>query len=289
MSPKMVPRVTDGRDGEMSATRHHRLRPWVLALGGVIVLSLACASLEEKGVEKRHVGAGIGVGVGAAIGAVAGRNWESAAAGAAAGGALGYGVGWLVEQYQVRKTRDADEVAEQYGPPPESGPPKVDGYQTWMDPGAIRSGSEVGWISSFAIQIPPTSEVVVTEERALIDPDGNTISRRTYDYSKDVTANGEYQFELTIPIPESAPQGRYGFQTRLTVGDAEVGRLAGELQIAATEDGGRRVVAWIPSTGDEWPADRLAPFVMRRGAGASPQGLGLSSIEWTSSMAKENS
>jgi len=60
MSPKMVPRVTDGRDGEMSATRHHRLRPWVLALGGVIVLSLACASLEEKGVEKRHVGAGIG-------------------------------------------------------------------------------------------------------------------------------------------------------------------------------------------------------------------------------------
>jgi hypothetical protein len=214
----------------------------------LLLLPVSCATKSDVTADNRRAGAAMGAVVGAGIGAVAGGDLKAAAAGAAVGGAVGYGVGWLVEQYEVRKTRDAAEVANLYGAAPESGPPKIDGYRTWMDPDAIRTGTEVGWISTFAIQIPPESEVVVTEERALIDPDGNTISRRTYDYSKDVTANGEYQFELTIPIPESAPQGRYGFLTRLTVGDDEVGRLAGNLQIAGIVGGVRRVTVWAPTT-----------------------------------------
>jgi hypothetical protein len=75
--------------------------------------------------------------------------------------------------------------------------------------------------------------VTVREERAFVDPDGNTISRRVYDYSEDVTGTGGYEFELTIPIPETAPEGKYSYETVLTVDDGRGETLQGQFQIAA--------------------------------------------------------
>jgi len=83
----------------------------------------------------------------------------------------------------------------------------------------------------------------VVEERVFFDPDGNTISRRTYDYSHDVTGSGGYEFELTIPVPKNAPEGKYSYQTRLLVGDTEASRLDGSFQIAAGELPGAMIVA----------------------------------------------
>jgi hypothetical protein len=200
----------------------------------LIALTLSCATTEEgKSPDKKYVGAGIGAAVGAVVGGLAGHDVKSAVAGAAAGGALGYGIGWLVEKYQARKVRDEAQVAQEYGPTPTEGPPEIHGYKTWVDPDAIKRGSEAGWVSTFDIQVPPASTVAVTEERAFIDPDGNTISRRTYDYSKDVTGTGGYEFELTIPIPETAPEGKYSYITKLTVDGGSGDKLEGTFQIAS--------------------------------------------------------
>jgi hypothetical protein len=199
----------------------------------LLALTLSCATTQENGPDKKYVGAGIGAAVGAVVGGIAGRDAKSVVAGAAAGGAIGYGIGWLVEKYQARKVRDEAQVAQAYGATPAEGPPQVYGYKTWVDPNAIRRGSEAGWISTFDIQVPPGTTVAVTEERAFIDPDGNTISRRTYDYSQDVTGTGGYEFELTIPIPETAPEGKYNYITKLNVNDGTGPGLEGTFQIAA--------------------------------------------------------
>jgi hypothetical protein len=201
----------------------------------LILLSLACASTATREVDKRSTGAAVGAVVGAGIGAVAGRDLKAAAAGAAVGGAVGFGVGWLAEHYEVRRVRDEASIEEEYGAPQDKGPPQIHAYRTWIDPEAIRKGTEAGWISSFDIQVPPDTTVRVVEERVFVDPDGNTISRRTYDYSQDITGSGGYEFELTIPVPESAPEGKYGYQTRLTVDHQEVSRLQGSFQIAWSE------------------------------------------------------
>jgi len=199
----------------------------------LLVFTLACATTEEQKLDKKYVGAGVGAAVGAVIGGLAGHDATSVVAGAAAGGALGYGIAWLVEKYQARKVRDEAQITQVYGEVPKEGPPQIHGYKTWVDPNAIRRGTEAGWISTFDIQVPPGTTLNVTEERAFIDPDGNTISRRTYDYSQDVTGTGGYEFELTIPIPENAPEGKYSYVTKLNVNDGNGTDLEGTFQIAA--------------------------------------------------------
>jgi hypothetical protein len=146
----------DREERAMTATRNEWRWVWRASLCAAIAASLSSTSREEKGVEKRHVGAGVGAVVGAGIGAVAGRDLKAAAAGAVIGGAVGYGVGWLVERYPVRKTRGADQVATLYGAPPASGPPKADNYRTWMDPTAIRIGTEAGQLTG-NLQITTTA------------------------------------------------------------------------------------------------------------------------------------
>ncbi len=204
---------------------------WLLIPGRVV--SLGCAHTQGNDMDKPKVFVGLGAVAGAVIGAVTGGDLKSAAAGAVAGAALGYAAGWLVERYEARKVRDAEQVQQAYGPPPASGPPQVHAYKTWIDPDAIRRGTEAGWVSSFDVQVPPGEQPVVQEERVFLDPDGNTISRRTYDYSKDVTGSGGYEFELTIPIPENAPEGKYSYQTRLMVDGEKREGLQGSFQIAA--------------------------------------------------------
>jgi len=129
--------------------------------------------------------------------------------------------------------RDEAQITQVYGEVPKEGPAQIHGYKTWVDPNAIRRGTEAGWISTFDIQVPPGTPVNITEERAFIDPDGNTISRRTYDYSQDVSGTGGYEFELTIPIPENAPEGKYSYVTKLNVDDGKGTGLEGTFQIAA--------------------------------------------------------
>lgn len=197
-----------------------------------LVVSLGCAHTQNGDMDKKKVGAGIGAVAGAVIGAVTGHDIKSAAAGAVAGAALGYAAGWLAEKYEARKVRDAEQVKEAYGPVPVSGPPQVHGYKTWIDPNAIKKGTEAGWVSSFDVQVPPGEQAKVEEERVFLDPDGNTISRRTYDYSKDVTGSGGYEFELTIPIPENAPEGKYSYETKLMVDGEKQSGLDGSFQIA---------------------------------------------------------
>jgi hypothetical protein len=214
---------------------------WLWAV--CLVLSVACATVGTRGGEGSHIGAGVGAMVGAGIGAVAGGDVQSAAAGAVVGGAVGYGVGWLAERYEVRRVRDEASLAEVYGAAHEDGPPQVHGYRSWIDPAAIRSGTEAGWVSCFDLQVPRDSAVRVVEERVFFDPDGNTISRRTYDYSHDITGSGGYEFELAMPVPPSAPEGKYGYQTRLIVGDQEAIHLAGGFQIARGERPAERVVS----------------------------------------------
>jgi len=213
-----------------------RTKALVALLLPLLLLSLSCASTPNRDVDSRYVGTGVGAVVGAGIGVLAGGDLKAAAIGAAVGGAVGYGVAWLAEHYEVRRVRDEAVIEEVYGAAEDDAPPEVHGYRSWVDPDAIRTGTEAGWVSTFDIQVPAGTEVTVVEERVFIDPDGNTISRRTYDYSHDVTGSGGYEFELTIPIPANAPEGRYGYQTRLLVGDTEASRLDGSFQIA---DGGR--------------------------------------------------
>ncbi|HBB40010.1 MAG TPA: hypothetical protein DC005_00900 [Proteobacteria bacterium] len=198
-----------------------------------LVVTLGCAHTQDGTMDKKTVGAGIGAAVGAAIGAVTGRDAKSVAAGAVAGAALGYAAGWLAEKYAARQVRNAEQVKQAYGAPPVSGPPQVHAYKTWIDPDAIRRGTAAGWVSSFDVQVPPGMQTKVAEERLFLDPDGNTISRRTYDYSGDVTGTGGYEFELTIPIPANAPEGKYSYETHLTVDGAPKDKLQGSFQIAA--------------------------------------------------------
>lgn len=198
----------------------------------LLVVTLGCAHTEDGKMDKKTVGAGVGAAVGAVIGAVTGHDLKSTAAGAVAGAALGYAAGWLAEKYEARKVRDAEQVKEAYGSVPVSGPPQVHAYKTWIDPNAIKKGSEAGWVSSFDVQVPAGAQAKVEEERVFLDPDGNTISRRTYDYSKDVTGTGGYEFELTIPIPDNAPEGKYSYSTNLTVDGEKQDGLAGSFQIA---------------------------------------------------------
>jgi len=211
------------------ATRHFGV--WLIL--PLLVFTLACATTQEEKMDKKYVGAGVGAVVGGVVGGLVGHDAKSVVAGAAAGGALGYGIGWLVEKYQARKVRDEAQVAQVYGATPAEGPPQIHDYKTWVDPNAIRRGTEAGWVSTFDIQVPPGTTLNVTEERAFIDPDGNTISRRTYDYSQDVTGTGGYEFELTIPIPENAPEGKYSYITKLNVNDGNGTNLEGTFQIAA--------------------------------------------------------
>jgi len=220
-----------------------RTKPLMGLLLLLLLLSLSCASTPNRDVDSRYVGTGIGAVVGAGIGVLAGGDVKAAAAGAVIGGAVGYGVAWLAEHYEVRRVRDEAVIEEVYGAVQDDGPPEVHGYRSWVDPDAIRTGTEAGWVSTFDIQVPAGTEVTVVEERVFIDPDGNTISRRTYDYSRDVTGSGGYEFELTIPIPANAPEGRYGYQTRLMVGDTEASRLDGSFQIARVGTQDEMIVA----------------------------------------------
>jgi hypothetical protein len=203
----------------------------------LLLVSLSCAALQEDRGEKRYVGAGVGAVVGAGIGVVAGGDLKAAVAGAAVGGTAGFGLGWLADHYEVRRVRDDAAIEEVYGAAQINGPPAVHGYRSWVDPEAIRTGTEAGWVSTFDIQVPAGTEVTVVEERVFVDPDGNTISRRTYDYSHDITGSGGYEFQLTIPVPENAPEGKYYYKTRLLVGDTEASHLDGSFQIAR---GGRQ-------------------------------------------------
>jgi hypothetical protein len=247
-----------------------------------LVLTCGCAGVREGEVAPRHLGAGLGAVAGAVVGGVAGQDLEAVAVGALAGGTVGYGIGWLAEQYEARQARTAPEVEEAYGPLPEGGAPRIHGYRSWVDPEAIRRGTEAGWISTFDIQVPAGTAVTVTEERLFVDPEGNTISRRTYDYSDHVTGSGGYEFELTIPIPEHAPEGRYSFEARLLLGEAGGERLVGSFQIAAGLVEGFTLAAIqgapLRSTADSWYAcrdrgygdgeDRASrPAVIRRSGG----------------------
>ncbi len=58
------------------------------------------------------------------------------------------------------------------------------------------------------------------------------LKRHQIAYTK-LTGTGGYEFELTIPIPENAPEGRYSYQTKLMVDGEKQSGLDGSFQIAA--------------------------------------------------------
>lgn len=187
--------------------------------------STSCGMFQEgkltSGAKSVLIGAGLGAGLGAVSGALFGDEDEDIFKGALVGAGAGALAGWLVEKYDVRKTKSVEAIKSDYGESHGAKEILIHNYQSVVVADVLRQGDTATWTTSFDVQAPRDLAGRIVEVRTIQDPDGNQITTRDYDYSADINETNGYAFDLTLPVPEEASEGLYTYVSTLTVGDGE--------------------------------------------------------------------
>jgi hypothetical protein len=223
--------------------RHGRALCWVsLLVAGGVALG-ACASIGEN-----TAGRTVGTTLGALAGGVIGYQKDKgtgALKGALIGGATGYAVGWLVDEYVMKRTKTAAQIKAEYKVPG-SAPvaPAVHAYGVVINPDkTLARGRGAEATTAFDLVAASGAKPLVEERRAIVAPDGKTIHSKRYSY-KEVDGPGGYEFRHKLPVPAEADQGIYRYDSVLYVDGKVASRANNEFQVARSS-GGDIAVAWL--------------------------------------------
>lgn len=223
--------------------RHGGPLRWVaLLVAGSFALG-ACASTGEN-----TTGRTVGIAIGALAGGVIGYQKDKkigAVVGALIGGAAGYAVGWLVDEYVMKRTKTAAQVRAEYKVPEAAPvPPTVHAYGVVINPDkTLARGKGAEATTGFDLVAASGAKPSVEESRAIVAPDGKTINAKRYSY-KEVDGPGGYEFRHKLPVPAEADQGIYRYNSVLFVNGKEASRASNEFQVARSFGGGI-AVAWL--------------------------------------------
>jgi hypothetical protein len=165
--------------------------------------------------------------------------------GALIGGAAGYAVGWLVDEYVMKRTKSAAQVRAEYKVPEAAPvPPTVHAYGVVINPDrALARGKGAEATTGFDLVAASGAKPSVEESRAIVAPDGKTIHTKRYSY-KEVDGPGGYEFRHKLPVPAEADQGIYRYDSVLFVNGKEASRASNEFQVARSSGGGT-AFAWL--------------------------------------------
>jgi len=194
----------------------------------IISLLAGCSTTGEQ-TTGRTVGTGAGAIAGAAIGAK-----KHGATGAIVGGVIGalagFAVGWVIDDYQAKKTKTADQVEKQYpAPTPGSAAPAeiaAHAYNVKVIPSdKVVRGENVVIVTTFDLVVPKGVPVNVEEERTILKPDGSQLAKRRDVYNKDIDGSGSYEFSSRVSVPKGIDEGYFSVVSTLYVGTKEAGTI----------------------------------------------------------------
>lgn len=200
----------------------------------VSLVVMGCATTGEN-TSGRTLGTAIGAIAGAFIG---GKNHgaKGALVGAIAGGLAGYAVGWMIDEYQAKKTKTAQQVREQYAVQSQDTTPqpvetKAYAYATTVSPSeTVLRGESAEVVTSFDLMAPEGAPVKVEEERTILKPDGSELAKKRYHY-KEVDGAGGYEFRTKVEVPKEIDQGYFAIASKLYVDGNEAGATNSSFQV----------------------------------------------------------
>ena len=131
-----------------------------------------------------------------------------AVAGALIGGAAGYAVGWLVDEYVMKRTKTAAQVRAEYKVPEAAPvPPTVHGYGVVINPDkTLARGKGAEATTGFDLVAASGAKPSVEESRAIVAPDGKMINTKRYSY-KEVDGPGGTSFDTSFPFRPRRTRG----------------------------------------------------------------------------------
>lgn len=179
--------------------------------------------------------------LGAAIGALTARG-NNRVQGALIGAAAGFIAGYVLDSYNVKKTKSAQEVNDAYRKSSGGQLPRettITKYSTKLDPSAVVSrGNELRFASNIELVkgTQPSGTVdKIEEELVLYDPSGQNERRVKKPAVEKADASGEFSTQFVFKPAEGVAQGVYPFKTVLYLNDKPVKQTEGKFQIVMGE------------------------------------------------------
>ncbi|MDZ4859708.1 MAG: YMGG-like glycine zipper-containing protein [Candidatus Hydrogenedentes bacterium] len=158
------------------------------------------------GCETAGRSAGLGAAVGAGAGAIIGNQSGNATEGALIGAAIGGLAGWGIHKVKARRTRTAEETAQQHQYDPASGFKLALTDGSKVTPLNVKPGASATSVLEYAA-LGTGANGLPVREQFILKKDGKPV-KELYD-STTTRTDGTWQSPIEFALPAQAPAGQY--------------------------------------------------------------------------------